>query len=459
MIWNRRRRAGRAWMMTAVSAALAFFAVSCSGDKGAQDYTSALLLSMYNPPAELSVKGDGAYLSPDAKASLDVSGPVRVLKLSGTSAEMGYNYGYLLAAEIINCINRFSCWVAYDLHYDYDLLASYQVNVDWDAATLAELEGMLEGMRDALPEEDRTVRPAGMADHPVNLDDLKILNTLADWACSSFSVWGDGRSDGSSLIARNLDYYIDPDACIKRSHVVVAYNPDSGTRWVNVAFCGIVGCISGMNEYGVSGIIQNTATLPITDTAGFVPRTIALRKVMEGMDGASDPADVEYMLESFPNYNGCNYLFSFPAGGRTAGDEIAGVMEYDGKADHPDGRVTHRKPSDNAGLPWNSTYDQRVAYPYAIINTNHYLKRSTGMDYDNSVQRYCTIKGMLPGALSDGNVTMAEARDIMDAVGGYGTLHTIIFEPDDRFLRIYLSSGEMGAFDYPAHDFQFKDLF
>ena len=454
-----RRREMKARMMLAISALIAISVVSCGGDKGTGDTSSALLLSLYNPPPELSVKGDGVYVSPDTKASLTVSGPARVLKLSGTSAEMGYNYGYLLAAEIMNILNRFSCWVAYDLRYDYDTLVARQDDVAWETATLAEMEAMLEGIRDALPEDDLTVRPAGTNGHTVSLDDLKILNTLADWACSSFSVWGGGRSDGSSLIARNLDYYIDPAACIKRSHVIVSYNPGSGTRWVNVAFCGIVGCISGMNEHGFSAIIQNTATLPITDKAGFVPRTIALRKVMEGMAGTSDPADAETMLEGFPNYNGCNYLMTFPAAGRADGDDIAAVMEYDGKGDHPDGRVTRRSPSDNTTLPWNSTCDQRVAYPYAIINTNHYLKRNTVMDYDNSIERYCIIKDMLPDALGDGNVTMEEARDIMDAVGGYGTLHTIIFEPDEKFLRIFLSSGDRGAFEYPAYDFQFEDLF
>jgi hypothetical protein len=160
-----------------------------------------------------------------------------------------------------------------------------------------------------------------------------------------------------------------------------------------------------------------------------------------------------------PKNTGSKYNITFPAPGRAHGDDIAAVMEYDGKADHPDGRVTRRSPSDNTTLPWNSTCDQRVAYPYAIINTNHYLKRNTVMDYDNSIERYCSIKGMLPGALGDGNVTMEEARDIMDAVGGYGTLHTIIFEPDSRILRIYFSSGEMGAFDYPAHTYDFEDLF
>ena len=182
---DNQHRTGKAWMVLAVTAALVLLVVSCKGDKGSKDYSAVLLLSAHHPPAELPVKGDGLYVSPDGKASLDVTGAVRVLKLSGTRSEMGYNYGYLLAAEIMNTLNRFSCWVAYDLHYDYDTLSSYQASVNWDGDTLAEMEGMLEGIQDALPEDGRLVRPARSSGHAVGLDDLKVLNTLADWACSS----------------------------------------------------------------------------------------------------------------------------------------------------------------------------------------------------------------------------------------------------------------------------------
>ncbi|MBP7735431.1 MAG: hypothetical protein KA369_05600 [Spirochaetes bacterium] len=460
MLRDIKRRETAASMMLAGVMAAALVIASCNGHGGERDYGASLLASSYFANQELPVKGDGLYVSPDAKSNLTVSGPVRVLKLSGTRSRMGYAYGYLLAAEIMNTMNRFSCWVASHRNYDYAALGDRQAYVAWDPDSLAEMQGMLDGMGDALPEGDLAVRPAGGVAHRVNLDDLKILNTLADWACSSFSVWGGGRSldGGSTLMARNLDYYIDPGATIKRSHVIISYNPSAGTRWVNVAFCGIIGCISGMNEYGVAGIIQNTIHLPNTDASGFIPRSIALRKVLEGSDGSSTPADIEAMLEGFPNYNGCNYLFAYPSAGRT-GDDIAAVMEYDGKADHPDGRVTHRKPSDNGTLPWNADYDQRVSLSYAIINTNHYLKRYSEISYVESAKRYCTIKEMLPVALGDGHVSREEGRAIMEAVGGYGTLHTVIFEPDNLFLRIYLSSGDRGAFEYPEHDFLFEELF
>ncbi len=460
MLRDVRRMKTAASMMLAGVVAAALFIASCDNRSGERDYAPSLLVCSYFANLELPVKGDGRYVSPDAKSTLTVSGPVRVLKLSGTRSQMGYAYGYLLAAEIMNTINRFSCWVAAHRNYDYAVLGNNQANVAWDPDSFAEMQGMLDGMGDALPEGSLAVRPMGGVVHRVNLDDLKILNTLADWACSSFSVWGDGRSldGGSTLMARNLDYYIDPGATIKRSHVIVSYNPAAGTRWVNVAFCGIIGCISGMNEHGVAAIIQNTTHLPNTDNSGFIPRIIALRKVLEGSDGSSTPVDIEAMLEGFPNYNGCNYLFTYPSAGRT-GDEIAAVMEYDGKADHSDGRVTHRKPSDNGTLPWNADYDQRVSLSYAIINTNHYLKRNTEISYVESAKRYCTINEMLPATLGDGHVSREEGREIMRAVGGYGTLHTVIFEPDNLFLRIYLSIGDRGAFEYPEHDYLFDELF
>jgi hypothetical protein len=42
-----------------------------------------------------------------------------------------------------------------------------------------------------------------------------VMNSMGDWlidsvSCSSFSIWGDGRRNGSALLARNFDWLTDP---------------------------------------------------------------------------------------------------------------------------------------------------------------------------------------------------------------------------------------------------------
>jgi hypothetical protein len=102
-------------------------------------------------------------------------------------------------------------------------------------------------------------------------------------------------------------------------------------KWVSAGFCGLVGCLTCMNEDGVTVFTQDTNYYSSTDSSGYVPRLIALRKVIESMDNSSTPADAADLLDMLPGYVGNNFPVCFPSEGRED-DDVAGVLEYDGKA-------------------------------------------------------------------------------------------------------------------------------
>lgn len=401
------------------------------------------------------IKADGVYTSPDGKATLTVSGPSRVLKLEGTRYEMGYNHGYLLAGEIVTAFQRYVLLLA-DIYYE-DVRDALAVT-EWGADTEDELDGMLDGIEDALSVEQRTVKPLGEPSRPIDLMDLKAVNSLPDWGwmmgCSSFSIWGAGRNDGSTLLARNMDYYVDPDGVIGRSHIIISYDY-GGTRFVNVGVVGFIGCLTCMNEDGVCGMMHDTNAYDTSDDSGFVPRGIALRSIIESFGPSDTPADAEIFLDLVPSYYGNNFHFAFPSAGRTD-DETAGIVEYDGWTQHADGRATLRSPSDNPSLSMGQDLD----YEYALINTNHYLERNESMTYGDSFDRYLTIRSGLDLARADGHVDLDEALEIMADVGASSsTLHTVLFEPDTGKLHIFLSEGSQGAYDCAGHDYDFDELF
>lgn len=405
-------------------------------------------------------KGDGTYTSPDGKATLIVDGNQRVLKLSGTHYEMGYNYGYLLGAEIVNVIQDYILWIIEYEGLDYDDVASILDNFAWDQAYLDEMEGMLAGIEDALPEEERTVKPKGERARTVNLDDIRIAHILADMECSSFAVWNEGRSDSTVLLARNMDYVHDPDDVVKQFQVIISFDDGLNKRWVSTSICGYVGCLTGINEDGVCVMMHSTNEFPTSDADGFVPRGLALRRIVENIDATNTPSDVEEMLDSIPARIGNNFFICFPGQGKDS-DDIAGIVEYDGDATHSDGRATLRSPTDNAGLPTNSSCDQTLDFAYGIINTNHYLKRSSEIPESgtSSVDRYLSIKQDLIQAKSDGNVDLDEAREIIGGVQTGGTIHSVILEPDMMKLHIFLAEPDMSAPDCQRHDYDFEDLF
>jgi hypothetical protein len=403
---------------------------------------------------------DGTYLSPDGKAKLTVNGYERILKLSGSNREMGYNYGTLLGTEIVAAIQHYIFWIMDEEGLTYREVADTLDAFVWDPAYLAELEGMLQGMNDALDKQDRIVQPRGEAARPVCLDDLKIAHVLADFDCSSFAVWGKGRRDSSLLIARNLDYKHDQQDIVKRLMVIISYDSDNAQRWVSAGICGYTGCLTGFNSSGVSAFIHSTNEFPSTDTTGIYPRGLLLRKIIETMDGSNTPADVEAMLDSAPARVGNNFLVCFPRQDRAA-DGVAGVIEYDGAATHADGRATLRSPSDNPTLPADAGHDQRLGGSEAIINTNHYLKRSGEIPTSGttSVDRYLSVKAGLLSAQADGDVDLDEARDMMRAVKTGGTLHTVILEPEVMRLHLFLAEPGRSAPDCRRIDFHFDELF
>ncbi len=399
---------------------------------------------------------DGVYESPNEAGVLQVENGVRILKLSGSHYEMGYAHGYLLAEEIIYTLDNFVFWSAFLTGQKYDDLVNDMQLFDWQQCYEDELQGMLDGIRDRLPPQHRQVHPKGFAKE-VDLVDLKIANAVSDWGCSSFSSWGNATDDGSVIFARNLDYFSGRNECFKQAHLLLSYDDGISNRWVTASVCGFIGCISGMNEHGLVLALHDTNYFHSSSSDGFVPRCLMLRKIAEQANDSWTPEDVANLMESYPGYVGMNLHICFPALGRTD-DDISGIIEFDGNALHDDGQSTLRSPSDNDELPVDEDFDQRLNYSYSLICTNHYLKRKTGI-YDETAGRYVTIKQDLETAKADGNVSIDEALKIMESVGHTGTIHTTIFETDEKQLHFYLAEPGSGGFDSSGVVFHFDELF
>jgi hypothetical protein len=313
-------------------------------------------------------------------------------------------------------------------------------------------------MNDRLDVKDRMIHVENIT-REVNLDDLKIFNAMSEWGCSSFSVWGDARADGSVLFARNFDYYTGPDDEMKNAHVIISYDDGIHNSWVTASVCGFIGGISVMNTHGMTMAIHDNNHYQSTDDHGYMPRCLIVREIAEKAGAGWTPPDVESMLDTVKSLTGMNLFIAFPSSGR-ADDEIAAVVEFDGNALHADGRATLRLPGDNAMLYHDESYDLRLDYTNAIICTNHYLfrKNSTEGSWD-SAKRILIIKNRLGIAKSDGNVSIDEAVDIMDKVGDDYTVHTIVFEPDNKRLHFYLAKPNIGGFDAPVKTVNYGNLF
>ncbi len=88
----------------------------------------------------------------------------------------------------------------------------------------------------------------------INKDGLIVGNTLFDikkiLACSAVMIESERSATGGTLLGRNLDY---PSlGWIHERSLVTVYRPKGKHAFASVGFPGLVGCLSGMNDAGLS---------------------------------------------------------------------------------------------------------------------------------------------------------------------------------------------------------------
>jgi len=374
---------------------------------------------------------------PPVTGSLETVNGIRVLRVWGTAEERGYAHGYLLGAELLDLFDN----VVLSEHvlkqtsdYESVVQANLLPQLRFDEEQQAELEGMLRGITEAVGPEKMRREKLGRA---FEVRDLLAINSLADWypfACSSFSAWGPATKGGEMITARNLDFLALPPLATQQ--VLIAYlDPGRGKKpWVTLAWPGLIGAYSAMNAEGVTVSMHDAEPLQPASTDSFIPRSLALRKAVEGAGATTALDDVRRVLSSSPSMMGNNIHVSSPFSGQP---NPAGVFEYDGNLAQ-DGGATLRTSTANPNPCW-------------LACTNHYCVRReappAGDSPFDSVRRFGSISETLAGSLaSGGKVDLDMARKVLANVaadGNVATLHSVYYFPNR--LELYVSLGTPGV--------------
>ncbi len=229
-------------------------------------------------------------------------GGQRVLRVWGTPAQMGRAHGALLREEIIEIVDGYALDVIPPATLDaagvlYTTVARIPPRMKEEAAAV--VAGMQAAGGAHIPRLGRELQVA----------DLLVLNAMTDLlaiGCSSVSAWGaatEGAAElgGAPVLVRNLDWSEDPE--LVRNQVIFVFDPADEQRQavVSVAFAGYLGCLSCMNEAGVSALFNmgygDGAASPTQALRGFAPANLLLRDALEQRDvdgdGRSTADDVE----------------------------------------------------------------------------------------------------------------------------------------------------------------------
>ncbi len=204
-------------------------------------------------------------------AKLRYFGNIPVLMLSGTPEQMGRQQGKLGAAlaqgilsypkELLDMVGRKGGWPAH-------LEMAKKMRAQFPPDHLAELQALAKTAN--LPEEL-----------------LLATNTLADAyrariGCSSLIVEASRSKAGSPLFGRNLDFY-----ALGKLHqysLVIVYRPTGKHPFASVGFPGLLGCISGMNDAGLTLAVHESPASadgsPLFNPEG-VPYGLLFRRILE----------------------------------------------------------------------------------------------------------------------------------------------------------------------------------
>jgi predicted choloylglycine hydrolase len=95
--------------------------------------------------------------------------------------------------------------------------------------------------------------------------------------CTSFAAWGDATEDSTLLVGRNFDFYVSDD--FAKNKTVTFYAPENGYKFVSVAWAGMSGVVSGMNEKGLTVTINAAKTSIPASSA--TPISILCREILQ----------------------------------------------------------------------------------------------------------------------------------------------------------------------------------
>jgi hypothetical protein len=232
-------------------------------------------------------------------------------------------------------------------------------------------------------------------------------------ACSTVTLPAAAAPDGVARFGRNLDF---PSFGIAdKASVVLVYRPEGRYAFASVAWPGLVGVLSGMNEHGLTLANMEVKRGPRVPSA--MPYTLLYRSVLERCKTVDEA--IEFLRDT-PRQTANNLMLMDASGERA-------VVE----------------------LTPESVVVRRAREACALISTNH--QRGQDADTPGRCRRYDYLNRN--SKQNFGRLDVAGVESLLaGAAQGKMTLQSMVFEPSNRV--IYLSTGQNAA----AGEFHRLDL-
>jgi hypothetical protein len=238
----------------------------------------------------------GAHLTTLAEAAqIERLDGLRVVRLSGSPYELGYQHGEALREEVRECVRQVLGYFRGYLKVPgiRSWAANWWLDSAWKRSKPFISRDYLEELR-------------GLSDGSgVPLQELHRLHAIPErtYSCSSFAAWGRATSKGQLIHMRNLDWSV--RAGIQRFPVVFIVHPAGKRAFLSAGWAGFVGVLTGVNDQQLSIAQIGAKTRKVTFRGE--PMVFLMRRVLEE---AGDLEAASSLIFQARRTIGANYLLA-----------------------------------------------------------------------------------------------------------------------------------------------------
>lgn len=246
-----------------------------------------------------------------AKVGWTEDGKVRVLYVSGTPYERGYQQGVLLRKEVQDNLLSMHEKLLDKFRFEELLDESYERQRPFiPQEYIDEMHGLAHGARiplrvvhaiHALPE---ITEWGGKRKLKKVIKDM--MEGVYGTSCSNFSATGKATPDSTMYTVRILDWGLHKISKLHEYPLLTVSVPDKGIPSVNVGWAGFLGAVSGMNAQGIT-LGEMGYGDPEGETMRGTPMPFVLRDVLSY---ANNLSDVRKIIRSKPGTNSFVFLMS-----------------------------------------------------------------------------------------------------------------------------------------------------
>ncbi|PUZ25141.1 peptidase C45 [Chitinophaga parva] len=263
------------------------------------------------------------------------------------------------------------------------------------------------------------------------------LQSMALVGCTSFATWNSRSADSSLIVGRNFDFYVGDK--FAEDKIVAFYKPSEGHKFMIVTWAGFVGCVSGMNDQGLTVTINADKTSIPSGSA--TPVSLVAREILQYAGNIKEAWAIAQRRKMFVSES---FLIGSAADNKAViiekTPESMDLYEPDSKADFIT-CTNHFQGDTLKKLASNKEQEARSASVYRYNRLMELLQEKGPNTVQKSVDILRDRFGMHNADIGVGNEK---------AINQFIAHHSIVFEP--KQLKVWVSTQPWQLGQYAAYD-------